>query len=98
MEVSILGYGTSPQCGVFDTANLDQGTRMAHYSISYGIKNFDMAPMLYGVTLAEKRPGVAIKCGRYDVDTTLSRAHCNLLEDKINDELVPLSKEKGFVF
>jgi L-galactose dehydrogenase len=30
------------------------------------------------------------------VDTVLSWAHYNLLEDEINDELVPLSKEKGF--
>lgn len=29
-------------------------------------------------------------------DTVLSWAHYNLLEDQINDELVPLSKEKGF--
>lgn len=31
-----------------------------------------------------------------DVDTVLSWGHYNLLEDEINDELVPLSKEKGF--
>jgi L-galactose dehydrogenase len=31
-----------------------------------------------------------------DVDTILSWAHYNLLADGINDELVPLSKEKGF--
>lgn len=31
-----------------------------------------------------------------DIDTVLSWAHYNLLEDEINDELVPLSKEKGF--
>lgn len=31
-----------------------------------------------------------------DVDTVLSWAHYNLLEDEINRELVPLSKEKGF--
>ncbi|MFT4017271.1 MAG: aldo/keto reductase [Agriterribacter sp.] len=30
------------------------------------------------------------------IDTVLSWAHFNLLEDEINDELVPLSKEKGF--
>jgi L-galactose dehydrogenase len=29
-------------------------------------------------------------------DTVLSWAHYNLLEDQINDELVPLSKEQGF--
>ena len=31
-----------------------------------------------------------------EVDTVLSWAHYNLLEDEINAELVPLSKEKGF--
>lgn len=31
-----------------------------------------------------------------DVDTVLSWAHYNLLEDEINEELVPLSREKGF--
>ncbi|MBB6324926.1 L-galactose dehydrogenase [Algoriphagus iocasae] len=31
-----------------------------------------------------------------EIDTVLSWAHYNLLEDEINDELVPLSKEKGF--
>jgi L-galactose dehydrogenase len=30
------------------------------------------------------------------VDTVLSWAHYNLVEDEINDELVPLSREKGF--
>ena len=31
-----------------------------------------------------------------EIDTVLSWAHYNLLEDEILDELVPLSKEKGF--
>jgi L-galactose dehydrogenase len=31
-----------------------------------------------------------------ELDTVLSWAHYNLVEDEINDELVPLSKEKGF--
>jgi len=31
-----------------------------------------------------------------ELDTVLSWAHFNLLEDEINDELVPLSKEMGF--
>jgi L-galactose dehydrogenase len=30
------------------------------------------------------------------LDTVLSWAHYNLLQDEINDELVPLSKEKNF--
>jgi L-galactose dehydrogenase len=35
-------------------------------------------------------------CRQVEVDTVLSWAHYNLLEDEINDELVPLSKKKGF--
>jgi len=31
-----------------------------------------------------------------EIDTVLSWAHYNLLQDELNDELVPLSKEKGF--
>lgn len=31
-----------------------------------------------------------------EIDTVLSWAHYNLLEDEIRDELVPLSREKGF--
>jgi L-galactose dehydrogenase len=31
-----------------------------------------------------------------EMDTVLSWAHYNLLQDELNDELVPLSKEKGF--
>jgi L-galactose dehydrogenase len=31
-----------------------------------------------------------------ELDTVLSWAHYNLLQDELNDELVPLSKEKGF--
>lgn len=31
-----------------------------------------------------------------ELDTVLSWGHYNLLEDEINDELVPLSREKGF--
>lgn len=39
---------------------------------------------------------LAVIVRHIDVDTVLSWAHYNLLEDEINDELVPLSKEKGF--
>ncbi|MHC4244467.1 MAG: aldo/keto reductase [Planctomycetota bacterium] len=187
MKVSILSYGASPLGGVFDPADPEEGIRAVHYAIDHGVNYFDVAPM-YGVTLAEKRLGVALKgkrdkvflatkCGRYDVDkfdfsynkiltsideslqrlqsdyvdvyqlhdiefmdkeqvlneavpaaikvkeqgkarffgitglpvrylaaiarevevdTVLSWAHYNLLEDEINDELVPMSKEKGF--
>ena len=187
MKVSILGYGASPLGGVFDPTDPEEGIRAVHYAIDHGINYFDVAPM-YGVTLAERRLGAALrgkrggvflatKCGRYDednfdfsyrriltsiddslrrlhtdyvdvyqlhdvefiareqvlneaipaalkvkeqgkarfvgitglpvrylaalvreldVDTVLSWAHYNLLEDEINDELVPLFKEKGF--
>ena len=78
MKVSILGYGASPLGGVFDPADPEEGIRAVHYAIDHGVNYFDVAPM-YGVTLAEKRLGVALKgkrdkvflatkCGRYDVD------------------------------
>lgn len=31
-----------------------------------------------------------------DVDTVLSWGHCNLLEDELEEELVPLARERGF--
>jgi L-galactose dehydrogenase len=43
-------------------------------------------PVRYLAMLAREAP----------IDTVLSWAHYNLLEDELNDELVPLSKEKGF--
>lgn len=43
-------------------------------------------PVRYLAALAQEAP----------IDTVLSWAHYNLLEDEINNELVPLSKEKGF--
>ena len=78
MKVSILSYGASPLGGVFDPADPEEGIRAVHYAIDNGVNYFDVAPM-YGVTLAEKRLGVALKgkrdkvflatkCGRYDVD------------------------------
>ena len=78
MKVSILSYGASPLGGVFDPADPEEGIRAVHYAIDHGVNYFDVAPM-YGVTLAEKRLGVALKgkrdsvflatkCGRYDVD------------------------------
>jgi L-galactose dehydrogenase len=39
---------------------------------------------------------LAVIARQVELDTVLSWAHYNLLQDEINDELVPLSKEKKF--
>jgi L-galactose dehydrogenase len=39
---------------------------------------------------------LAVIARQVELDTVLSWAHYNLLQDEINDELVPLSKEKNF--
>jgi len=78
MNVSIIGYGVSPLGNVFGETDEAEGIRTVHYAIDHGINYFDVAPM-YGVTLAEKRLGKALKgkrdkiylatkCCRYDVD------------------------------
>ena len=78
MNVSIIGYGVSPLGNVFGETDEAEGIRAVHYAIDHGINYFDVAPM-YGVTLAEKRLGKALKgkrdkiylatkCCRYDVD------------------------------
>jgi len=78
MAVSVIGYGASPLGDVFGKSDEAEGIRAVHYAIEQGINYFDVAPM-YGVTLAERRLGkalkgkrdkvfVATKCCRYDVD------------------------------
>lgn len=78
MKVSIIGYGVSPLGNVFGETDEAEGIRAVHYAIDHGINYFDVAPM-YGVTLAEKRLGkalkgkrdkifVATKCCRYDIE------------------------------
>lgn len=78
MKVSIIGYGVSPLGNVFGETDEAEGIRAVHYAIEHGINYFDVAPM-YGVTLAEKRLGKALKgkrdkiflatkCCRYDIE------------------------------
>jgi len=78
MKVSIIGYGASPLGNVFGETDEAEGVRAVHYAIDHGINYFDVAPM-YGVTLAEKRLGKALKgkrdkiflatkCCRYDIE------------------------------
>jgi len=78
MKVSIIGYGVSPLGNVFGETDEAEGIRAVHYAIDHGINYFDVAPM-YGVTLAEKRLGKALKgkrdkiflatkCCRYDIE------------------------------
>jgi len=78
MKVSIIGYGVSPLGNVFGETDEAEGIRAVRYAIEHGINYFDVAPM-YGVTLAEKRLGKALKgkrdkiflatkCCRYDIE------------------------------
>lgn len=78
IRVSIIGYGASPLGNVFGETDEAEGIRAVHYAIEQGINYFDVAPM-YGVTLAEKRLGKALrgkrdkiflatKCCRYDIE------------------------------
>jgi L-galactose dehydrogenase len=78
MKISIVGYGASPLGDVFGETDYHEGIRAVHFAIDNGINYFDVAPM-YGVTLAEKRLGEALKgkrnkihlatkCCRYDED------------------------------
>ncbi|SIN67001.1 aldo/keto reductase [Algoriphagus halophilus] len=75
MEVSILGFGASPLGNVFDECTEKDGVETVHYAIDHGVNFFDVSPF-YGLTLAEKRLGTALKgkrnevylatkCGRY---------------------------------
>jgi L-galactose dehydrogenase len=78
LEVSVLGFGTSPLGNVFGTIDPVEGRRAVHFAIERGINFFDVSPY-YGLTLAESRLGDAIagyrdkillatKCGRYGPD------------------------------
>ena len=73
--MSVLGFGASPLGDVFSITNSVERNLAVHYAIERGINFFDVSPY-YGITLAEKRLGVALagmrhkvilatKCGRY---------------------------------
>jgi L-galactose dehydrogenase len=79
LEVSLLGFGTSPQGNVYGAIDPDESTRAVHLAIDNGINYFDASPY-YGLTLAEDRLGQALagkrkqvilatKCGRYGDDS-----------------------------
>ena len=75
LNVSVIGFGASPLGNVFDDCDESEGIRSVHCAIDLGINFFDVAPF-YGITLAERRLGdalkgkrndilIATKCGRY---------------------------------
>ncbi|MEO6981495.1 MAG: aldo/keto reductase [Edaphobacter sp.] len=78
LEVSTLGFGSSPLGNVFGNTSLADNQRAVDTAIDLGINFFDVAPY-YGLTLAEERLGIALagkreqvvlatKCGRYGLN------------------------------
>jgi len=78
LEVSLLGFGSSPLGDVYGAIDPEESTRAVHLAIESGINFFDASPY-YGLTLAEERLGQALqgkrqqivlatKCGRYGFD------------------------------
>lgn len=78
LEVSTLGFGSSPLGNVFGKTSLADNQRAVATAIDLGINFFDVAPY-YGQTLAEERLGIALqgkrdqvvlatKCGRYGLN------------------------------
>ncbi len=59
-KISILGFGASPLGNVFDVCEEKVGVNAVHYAIDHGVNFFDVSPF-YGITLAETRPGKALK-------------------------------------
>jgi L-galactose dehydrogenase len=66
LDVSIIGFGASPLGDVFDVCDAQVCTQAVHLAIDQGINFFDVAPF-YGLTLAEKRLGDALKGKRKKV-------------------------------
>jgi L-galactose dehydrogenase len=85
LETSVIGFGASPFGDVFGATEPAEIERAVVQAIDLGINFFDVSPY-YGLTLAEKRLGHALrgrrqevllstKCGRYGVnDFDFSRA------------------------
>ena len=78
LNLSLVGFGTSPLGGAFGAIDPAEGTRAVHLAVDRGINFFDSSPY-YGLTLAEARLGEALagrrqrvvvstKCGRYGMD------------------------------
>jgi L-galactose dehydrogenase len=78
LNLSLVGFGSSPLGNAFGDIDPAEGTRAVHFAVDSGINFFDCSPY-YGLTLAETRLGTALagrrervvlatKCGRYGVD------------------------------
>lgn len=78
LEISVLGFGTSPFGNVFGDTDPHDNQSAVDAAIDAGINFFDVSPY-YGLTLAEERLGqtlegkrqkvvLATKCGRYGVE------------------------------
>ena len=78
LEISVLGFGTSPFGNVFGHTDPHDNQGAVDAAIDAGINFFDVSPY-YGLTLAEERLGrtlegnrkkvvLATKCGRYGVE------------------------------
>lgn len=78
LEVSLLGFGTSPFGGAYGVFEQDESKRAVHLAIDEGINFFDSSPY-YGTTVSERCLGFALegkrhqvilatKCGRYGLN------------------------------
>lgn len=78
LDVSVIGFGSSPLGDVFGQTDPAETIAAVHFAIERGINFFDVSPY-YGLTLAETRLGQALaghrqqillatKCGRYGAD------------------------------
>jgi|SRR5579871_226053 len=78
LEISVLGFGTSPFGNVFRDTDPQDNRDAVDAAVDAGINFFDVSPY-YGLTLAEERLGwtlegkrqkvvLATKCGRYGVE------------------------------
>ena len=93
LQLSLIGFGTSPLGGAFGSIDPAEGMRAVHLAVDRGINFFDSSPY-YGLTLAETRLGealvgrrqrvfVATKCGRYgmaDFDFSAKRVSASMDE------------------
>jgi aryl-alcohol dehydrogenase-like predicted oxidoreductase len=93
LDLSLVGFGTSPLGGAFGSIDAAEGMRAVHLAVDSGINFFDSSPF-YGLTLAETRLGealvgrrqrvlVATKCGRYgmtDFDFSAKRVLASMDE------------------
>ncbi len=93
LDLSLVGFGTSPLGGAFGSIDAAEGMRAVHLAVDSGINFFDSSPF-YGLTLAETRLGEALvgrrqrvlvstKCGRYgmtDFDFSAKRVLASMDE------------------